>query len=76
MTFLYKCRACGAIDRSLRVGADNEEAQGLSILQLCNAIKDTPRGTSAPTMPSLHSCGPLRIGISDLIGCAPSEEKL
>jgi len=67
--FLYKCRRCGAIERNPKVGKPGNT--NLVTTHLLNAISNTPSEAQAPTLISVHSCGPDACGVSDLIGYEP-----
>lgn len=68
MTFDYKCRRCGEVDKSLHIGGIDDDSSMVAIHHLCNAIHGQPSKTQAPRLLSLHSCKDKGTGIADLIG--------
>lgn len=73
ISFLYKCRRCGAIECNPHTGMEPGSMKG--VLYLLGAISGTPpkESTQAPTMYSIHTCAPDAHGIADLIGYEPKE---
>lgn len=66
-TFLFKCRQCGQIQRGSSMGTDDEiqaNARRLLVEAMMGIVKDA----MAPEMLELHTCGPGKCGIADLIG--------
>lgn len=67
--FLYRCRACGKIDDSTGIGAND----GTSIFRALDVLLDTwdiyKHGAGAPKMLDLHHCADgITVGVSDFIG--------
>lgn len=71
MKFVYKCRRCGKLEQGTRCGGNNGDAHMTSVIHLLNAVSEKQSEAMAPKLLSIHSCGELMTGISDLIGCEP-----
>lgn len=69
ITYLYKCRRCGGIERNPHTGSSDGSTTQFT-LDLINAMDDTPQKgrTQAPRSWSLHSCAPNACGVADLVG--------
>lgn len=59
----YRCRQCGA------VFADIAAASGELMHK---RVIDAANDSESPWLHSFHNCGPDRLGLSDLIGSAPT----
>ena len=66
----YKCRRCGAVDRSIK------GAHELALKAILSAITDTylPEGGIPVTMFSTHLCEDGGAGVSDLLGYSLDEK--
>lgn len=68
ITFLYKCRRCGAIERTTTTWANNE-------LGAIRRLADALDGSQRPPMLGMHACAgeSFGFGVTDLIGYEPEQ---
>lgn len=71
ITFLYKCRRCGGIDRSYKTGAGYARASEMLIESY--TYKGVSLFSDRPQSNILHYCGGDACGIADLIGYEPEQ---
>ena len=62
--FLSKCRLCGEVDNSTRVGSNRTSA----IVHAMDVVSGTHSDSQAPTLIDAHVCKDGEIGVRDFIG--------
>lgn len=71
ITFLYKCRRCGNLDRGYKTGADFGKVSKMLIESYSSNGVSLFSDRPAPHI--LHYCGGDACGIADLIGYEPEQ---
>lgn len=74
ITYLYKCRRCGEIDRD-KTSIPDKAGVFPSPRRLLLYAASGQKDTEIPALMSIHSCGGAPVGplgVTDLVGCEPN----